>query len=63
MAICSILIIGNIFINLGQYTPQASINGNPARAGYLGSIKWSITGGANNKCLFKGEGEGVKKLK
>ena len=44
--------IGNIFIDLGQYTPQASVNGNPARAGYLGSIKWSITGGLNNKCLF-----------
>jgi hypothetical protein len=44
--------VGNIFLDLGQYTPQASVNGNPARAGYLGSIKWTITGGLNNKCLF-----------
>jgi hypothetical protein len=44
--------IANIFLDLGQYTPQASVDGNPARAGYLGSIRWTITGGLNNKCLF-----------
>ena len=42
----------NLFIDLGQYTPQATVTGNPPQAGYLGALSWTITAGANDKCLF-----------
>jgi hypothetical protein len=45
-------VICNLFLDLGQYTPQATVTGNPPQANYLGALSWTITGGANNKCLF-----------
>ena len=42
--------VPNIYIDLGQFTPQAVVNGNQQRIGYLGSLKYSAVG--TNQYLY-----------
>ena len=44
--------VANIFMDLGQFLPQATVNGSTPRIDYLGSLKYSGTG--TNQFLFAG---------
>ena len=44
--------VANIFMDLGQFLPQASVNGSTPRIDYLGSCRVSGTG--TNQYLFAG---------
>jgi len=44
--------VANIFVDLGQGTPIASVSGNTYKSHYLGMLRWSSTGA--NSYLFSG---------